>query len=256
MKPIRSYLITMLLALITGAASLPAMAQIETPVTVRGQITSADGKIVLYPATIRNKQTGSRVFSDQGGFYRITARQGDEILVSFIGYVSDSVKVINLAGTQVANIRLKMRERFLPQVEVSGRWNAYQLDSIARYEEFRPFLESKEQTLVNTEKRSQGGFGLVLSPFTRGSRSQKDLRKFKKLYDVNERQQFIDYRYSKSFVSTVTGLKNDSLLQFTNAYTPSYEMLRTINQEDLIMWISVRAKQWRQNPAIRLKENE
>ncbi len=57
-------------------------------------------------------------------------------------------------------------------------------------------------------------------------------------------------------MSTVTGLKGDSLMQFTQAYTPSYGMLRTINQEDLIMWISVRAKQWRQNPAVRMKENE
>ncbi|WP_298709097.1 carboxypeptidase-like regulatory domain-containing protein [uncultured Chitinophaga sp.] len=256
MKPTRLYLITMLLTLVCGAASLPAMAQIETPVTLRGQITSSDGKLVLYPATVRNKQTGARVFSDQGGFYRIAARQGDEIVVSFIGYVSDSVKVVNLAGTQVANIRLKARERFLPQVEVSGKWNAYQLDSIARYEEFRPFLESKEKTLVNTEKRTDGGFGLVFSPFTRGSRKEKDLRKFKKLYDENERQQFVDYRYSKSFVSQVTGLKGDSLTQFTNIYTPSYGMLRTINQEDLIMWISVRAKKWRENPAARMKENE
>lgn len=252
MIPIRLYLVTLLLTL-TGRA---AMAQTETPVTLRGQVTSFDGKLVLYPATIRNKNTGARVFSDQGGYYRISARQGDEIVVSFIGYVSDSVKVINLAGTQVANIRLNARERFLPQVEVSGKWNAYQLDSLARYEEFKPFLEAKEQTLVNTEKRSQGGFGLVLSPFTRGSREQKDLRKFKKLYEENERQQFMDYRYSKSFVSTVTGLKGDSLMRFTQAYTPSYEMLRTINQEDLIMWISVRAKQWRQNPAVRMKEND
>lgn len=256
MKTIRLYLITMLLTCLVEAAALPAMAQTETPVTLRGQVTSSDGKLVLYPATIRNKKTGARVFSDQGGYYRIAARQGDEILISFIGYVSDSVKVINLAGTQVANVRLKARERFLPQVEISGKYNAYQLDSMARYEEFRPFLEAKEQTLVNTEKRTQGGFGVVFSPFTRGSRSQKDLRKFKKLYDENEVNQFIDYRYSKSFVSSVTGFKGDSLLQFTQIYTPSHSMLRTINQEDLIMWISVRAKLWRQNPAARMKEND
>ncbi len=166
MKPNRSYLFTMLLTLMAGVASLPAIAQIETPVTVRGQITSFDGKLVLYPATVRNKQTGARVFSDQGGFYRIAARQGDEILISFIGYISDSVKVINLAGTQVANVRLNARERFLPQVEVSGKWNAYQLDSIARYEEFRPFLEAKQQTLVDTENavRVDSGSCLVRLP--------------------------------------------------------------------------------------------
>ncbi|RPD41012.1 hypothetical protein [Chitinophaga barathri] len=252
----RLLFVTMLSLLLAGGAFTGARAQSQNPVTLRGQITSTDGQLVLYPATIRNKASGARVFSDQGGYYRIGADKGDEIVISFIGYVSDSVVVTNVAGTQMYNVRLRMKERFLPQVEVSGKWNPYQLDSIARYEEFRPFLEEKNYTLVDTTKRSSGGFGLTFSPFTRGSRQQKDLRKFKKLYEENEVQQYIDYRYSKSFVSRVTGFTGDTLLQFMRVYTPSYGLLRKIPNEDLIVWISVRAKQWKENPKVVLKEND
>lgn len=253
----RQLFVTMLTAVLAAGAFTRARAQdYQNPVTLRGQITSADGQLVLYPATIRNKNTGARVFSDQGGYYRINANSGDEILISFIGYVSDSVKITNVVGTQIYNARLKMKERFLPQVEVSGRWNPYQLDSIARYEEFRPFLEEKTRTLVDTSKRTSGGFGITLSPITRASRKQKDLRRFKKLYEENEIQQYIDYRYSKSFVSRVTGFTGDTLMQFMQVYTPSYGLLRRIPNEDLIMWISVRAKQWKENPEKVLKEND
>lgn len=253
----RLLLVTMLSFLLAGSTLHEARAQeLQNPVTLRGQITSTDGQLVLYPATIRNKNTGARVFSDQGGYYRINANPGDQVLISFIGYVSDSVTVTNVAGTQIYNARLKMKERFLPQVEVSGRWNPYQLDSIARYEEFRPFLEEKSHSLVDTSKRSSGGFGITFSPFTRGSRQQKDLRKFKKLYEQNEVQRYIDYRYSKSFVSRVTGFTGDTLLKFMQVYTPSYGLLRRIPNEDLIVWISVRAKQWREDPKVILKEND
>src|SRR5688572_16511236 len=111
----RLLLVTMLSFLLAGSALHEARAQSQDPVTLRGQITSTDGQLVLYPATIRNKNTGARVFSDQGGYYRIGASKGDEILISFIGYISDSVTVTNVMGTQIYNVRLKMKERFLPQ---------------------------------------------------------------------------------------------------------------------------------------------
>ncbi|WP_343701909.1 carboxypeptidase-like regulatory domain-containing protein [Chitinophaga sp.] len=253
MQSTRLFLFFALACLLAGGITNTAHAQFESPVLVRGQITDESGKLVLYPATIRNKTTGARTFSDNGGYYRINANMGDEILISFIGYVPDSFKVRNTAGTEVHDVRLKLRESFLQEVEVSGKWNPYQLDSIARYEEFKPWLETRNRTLVDTSKRSTGGFGLVFSPFTRGSRKEKDLRKFKKLFDEHEKQAYVDYRYSKSFVSRVTGLGGDSLLRFTQKYTPTYEMLRGMNNETLIFWISVRAKQWRKDPNVTLK---
>lgn len=256
MKSIRLFLIPAVACLLAGGITNKAQAQLEQPVLVRGQITDTSQKLVLYPATIRNKMTGSRVFSDAGGYYRINARAGDEILISFIGYLPDSFRITSVAGTEVHNVQLKLRERFLPQVEVSGKWNPYQLDSMARYQEFRLWLETPNRTLVDTDKRSTGGFGVVLSPFSRGSKKEKDLRKFKKLYEEHEKQAYVDYRYSKSFVSRVTGMTGDSLTRFTLKYTPTYEMLRNMNNETLIFWISERAKLWKQDPNKTLKPNQ
>ncbi|RPE09416.1 hypothetical protein EGT74_20695 [Chitinophaga lutea] len=252
----RLFLVPALACALAGGTFSKARAQFDAPVLVRGQITDTSKKLVLYPATIRNKTSGTRVFSDNGGYYRINARMGDEILISFIGYLPDSFKVVSMAGTEVHDVRMKLRESFLHEVEVSGKWNPYQLDSIARYEEFRPFLETPNRALVDTSKRSTGGFGIVISPFTRGSKKEKDLRKFKRLYEDHEKQAYIDYRYSKSFVSRVTGLSGDSLLRFTQKYQPPYEMLRNMNNETLIFWISERAKQWRKDPNVTLRPDQ
>src|SRR5688500_10922468 len=127
MKSCRLYLVPIVAFLITGGLSRKAFAQSETPVVVRGQITDPIKKLTLYPATVRNQNTNAKVFSDNGGYYRISARKGDRIIVSFIGYVSDSFTVTSYAGSEVHDVRLREQERFLPGVEVSGKWNPYQL---------------------------------------------------------------------------------------------------------------------------------
>lgn len=255
MRSCRPFPAIAFLCLLAGGLRSEAQAQ-TLPVTVRGQVTDTARQLVLYPATVRNKQTNYRVFTDNGGYYRITANQGDTILVSFIGYMPQTFVVANSVGVETHDIRLELQERFLPSVEVSERWNPYQLDSIRRYEEYRPFLETKNRTLVDTDKRYQGGFGLTFSPFTRYSRRQKDLRKFKELYAKHEMQSYIDYRYSKTFVQRVTGLTGDSLLQFMHKYQPPYEMLRQMNNETLIYWISERALLWRKDPNATLKPED
>src|SRR5688572_28739155 len=99
MKSCRLFLVPIIACLIAGGFSGKAFAQSETPVLVRGQITDPIKKLTLYPATVRNKNTNAKVFSDNGGYYRIGARKGDLIIVSFIGYVSDSFTVANMVGT-------------------------------------------------------------------------------------------------------------------------------------------------------------
>lgn len=256
MKSCRLFLVPIIACLLAGGFTSKALAQSETPVTVRGQITDPTTKTTLYPATVRNKNTNARVFSDNGGYYRISARKGDLIIVSFIGYVSDSFTVANMVGTEVHDIRLYTQERFLPGVEVSGKWNPYQLDSISRNEEFKPFLETENRDLVDKSKRGQGGFGIVFSPFSRYSQKEKDLRKFKKLYADYDKQSYVDYRYSKAFVTRVTGLVGDSLLQFIYKYTPSHDFLRNATNETLIYWTAERAKLWRKDPKATLKEDQ
>lgn len=255
MRSCRLFPSIILLCLLAGGI-LPETRAQTLPVTVRGQVTDTDRQLVLYPATVRNKKTNVRVFTDNGGYYRIPASKGDSILISFLGYLPQTFVVDNSVGEEVRDIRLALQERFLPRVEVSGKWNQYQLDSIARYEDYRPFLETKNRTLVDTEKKTQGGFGLTFSPFTRYSRKQKDLRKFKELYAKNEIQSYIDYRYSKTFVQRVTGFTGDSLLKFMYKYQPPYDMLRGMNNETLIFWISERAKQWRKDPNVTLKPED
>ncbi|UYQ93938.1 carboxypeptidase-like regulatory domain-containing protein [Chitinophaga horti] len=218
-------------------------AQQLRPVTVRGQMVDKDSRLVLYPASARNLSSRQSVFTDKGGYYKLDGRQNDTIVLSYIGYHADTFVVRQLSGTEVHNGELRIEEHFLQGVEITSRYNAYQLDSIARANEFRHILELPDRDLVDKSKRAEG-FGIIFSPFTRYSQKEKDKRKFKEQFSQNEIDEYIEFRYSKQFVSKVTGLSGDSLLNFMNKNTPSYQQLRVMPNEDLIYWTTDRYRTW------------
>lgn len=220
-----------------------AGAQQLNPVTVRGQMVDKNTRLVLYPASVRNLSNHQSAFSDKGGYYKINARQNDTIVLSFVGYQADTFVVKQLSGTEVHNTELLAEEHFLRGVEVTSRYNAYQLDSLGRAEEFKHILSVPDRSLVDESKRPEG-FGLIFSPFSRYSQKEKDRRKFKKKFEENEVQQYIDFRYSKQFVNKVTGLTGDSLLNFMQKNTPTYAELRNMLNEDLIYWTTDRYRTW------------
>lgn len=218
----------------------------QAQVTVRGKIKEANSNKVLYPATVRNVNKKTTAFADQGGNYKINAEVLDTIVISFVGYEADTFVVRVTNGYYQHDADLEPGERFLHEVEVTDRYNAYQLDSIARRDEFAVFLEQPKRQLTETDTHT--GFGIRFSPFTRYSKREKDKRKFKEFYAQNEEVQYTRYRYSPGFVKKVTGLDGDSLTKFMEKYTPSYNELRDMSNETLIFWTSERALKFRGKP--------
>jgi hypothetical protein len=216
---------------------------VQAQVTMTGKIVDNENKLVLPYASITNKSTGRRTYSDKGGFYKITASQRDVIVFSFLGYKSDSIVVTQASGTETRDISLTVETRQLRGVEIGTQYTPYQLDSLARRQQFGYILEKKDMPLAGGN--TPVGAGIVFSPFTRYSRKEKQKREFKKIFARAEEERYIDSRYTPLFVSKVTTLKGDSLQQFMRDNYPEYEALRVMQQEDLIYWITDRYKAWK-----------
>ncbi|HEU4553840.1 MAG TPA: carboxypeptidase-like regulatory domain-containing protein [Chitinophaga sp.] len=233
-------------ALILCSIMLLAVQQLraQAQLTLTGQLTDKDNNLVLPYATIINKTTGKRATTDQGGFYRITAKPHDLIVFTFIGYRSDSLVVSAApAATVTHNVQLEVENKMLRSVEVTAQYTPYQLDSIERRNQYR-FILDKENTHLAGDNTPQG-FGITFSPFTRFSRREKQKRKFKEIYEKAEEQRYIDSRYTPLLVSQVTGLKGDSLQLFMHDNIPEYNDVRMMRREDLIYWISGKYREWK-----------
>jgi hypothetical protein len=226
------------------ACCIMAAQQLQAQVTVTGQLTDKDNKLLVLPyASIINKTTGKRAYSDQGGFYRISANPRDLIIFTFVGYRPDSIIVQQSSGTETHNVELQVEGKVLRSVEVTAQYTPYQLDSIARREQYGFILDKENKPLAggNTPQ----GFGLTFSPITRFSRREKQKREFKKNFEKAEQERYVDSRYTPVLVSQVTGLKGDSLLQFMHDNHPDYETMRIMRQEDLLYWITDKYRAWK-----------
>jgi hypothetical protein len=240
------YTIKYLSALLLCGVMLLAVQQVraQSQITLTGQLTDKDNNLVLPYASIINKTTGKRATTDQGGFYRINVKPHDLILFTFIGYRTDSLVVEASANATVTqNIQLEVENKMLRSVEVTAKYTPYQLDSMARREQYGFILDKANKPLAggNTPQ----GFGLTFSPFTRYSRKEKQKRKFKEIYAKAEEEKYIDSRYTPLLVSQVTGLKGDSLQHFMHDNYPGYDAMRMMRQEDLIYWITDKYRVWK-----------
>lgn len=229
-------------ALLLSCCVLLVAQQLQAQVTVTGQLTDKDNNLVLPYASVINKTTGKRAYSDQGGFYKITANPQDLIIFTFIGYRPDSIVVQQATGTETRNMQLQVENRVLRSVEVTAQYTPYQLDSIARRQQYGFILDKENQQLAGGS--TPQGFGLSFSPFTRFSRKEKQKREFKKNFEKVEQDKYIDSRFTPLLVSQVTGLKGDSLVQFMHDNYPDYGTMRMMRQEDLLYWITDKYKAW------------
>jgi len=230
-------------ALLLGCCMMMGQ-QLQAQVTVTGQLTDKDNKLLVLPyASIINKTTGKRAYSDQGGFYRIAAGPRDMIVFTFVGYKPDSITVQQSSGTETRNVELQVEGKVLRSVEVTAHYTPYQLDSIARRDQYGFILDKENKPLAGGS--TPQGFGLTFSPITRYSRREKQKREFKKNFEKAEHERYVDSRYTPVLVAQVTGLKGDSLLQFMSEVRPDYETMRMMRQEDLLYWITDKYRAWK-----------
>ncbi|WP_212006338.1 carboxypeptidase-like regulatory domain-containing protein [Chitinophaga sp. HK235] len=229
---------TLVLGCIAGLL-FPSLAKAQVIVT--GQIADSN-KLVLPFATVTNITTGKHALSDQGGFYRIEASRNDKIAFSFVGYLSDTVRVTQATGTQTINVKLVVASRFLKGVEISSQYTPYQIDSVERRREYGYLLDQPNKPLAGGS--TPQGAGIVFSPITRFSKGERQKRQFKKNYEEMEREKYIDSRFTPVLVNQVTGLKGDSLQLFMRDNYPDYNTMRALGHNDFLYWITDRYKAW------------
>lgn len=217
----------------------------KAQVTVTGMITDKDNNLVLPYASIFNKNTNKRTTSDQGGFYKIAASRNDVLIFSFLGYKSDTLTVLESSGTETLNVKMEVAGKFLKGVEVTTKYTPYQLDSMARREQYGNILNNADSKLVGGRGNTPEGAGITISPITRFSKKEKQKREFKKLFDKMEKEKYIDSRFTPLLVSQVTGLKGDSLQLFMRDNYPDYDTMRVLNHQDLLYWITDKYKAWK-----------
>jgi hypothetical protein len=198
---------------------------------------------ILISVSIQNFTQRKHDLSDEGGNYRIPAKEGDLLIFSHVGYVTDTVMVTSTMLAGDCPIYMETRVMALPSFQV-GSLSNYQLDTTARREEYRWVYE--HETVQRMEKNRKGdGVGVSLDLFRNASKGDQDREKLKKRLLREEEEHYVDYRYNREYISRLTRLKGDDLQKFMEQYRPSYDYARKAANVDILIFINDSFKKFR-----------
>lgn len=202
--------------------------------TLRGIVIDGETNQPLYLVNVLNLANAQSTSTDERGIYTISAKNGDVLSFSYVGYhtiqrlaITDSVLRISMFPLSVA----------LKEYILHPEYTPYQKDSVEMA------MLYSDQLNTNTIKpgfssANGGGFtGLIGGAVQKVSKSYKQKKRFRENFLKDEQQKYIDTRYTPQLVTALTNLTGDTLAVFMNTYPMEYKFARTATDLELKLWI-------------------
>lgn len=202
---------------------------------VSGKVYESVNQLPLEGVSIRNKNTSGGELSDRYGFYSVNANAGDSIEVYILGYKKFKFKINPSASDAVKNVYLTIEKFNLPEVEVLARRNVTK-DSLNN--------RLENAALFAYHRRSVGKaiLGSFFNPVS-SLQSLVDMGKNRRLKHfqahliTEERDNYIDSRFTRENVEDITGMKGKELEAFILSNKPSFEFTQNAKEYDMLVYI-------------------
>jgi len=202
-----------------------------------GKVYKRESTEPLVSVSIYNLSRRIHDLSEESGSYRIQVAPGERVSFSSVGYRSDTLTVTAdmLAGDYPEY--LEPRVQTLQTVTV-GSLSNYQLDSMARRNEYSWIYEHGNVNRLEKDRKGADGVGVSIDLFKNASSIDKQRERLKKRLLKEEQDYYVDSRYSREYVSRLTHLRGDSLQKFVTTYRPTYDFCRKAATVDILVFIS------------------
>jgi len=205
---------------------------------LKGKVYDMQTDSTLASTTVFNLSRKTYALSNREGEYSIEANEGDKVIFTSVGYLPDTIKVLNYMIDAGYDVTMTLKNTLLKNVTVRGP--NYVNDSLNRREDYGAFYNKSKKEMIS-KSGPQNGVGVAFSPIGFFSNRSKD-RKIRKNLEYQDEQDFVDYTFSRRYVENMTRLHGDSLLQFMLRYRPSYVFCRNASSEDMLHYINDKLK--------------
>lgn len=190
----------------------------------------------------RNRQS---VYNTLKAEYKINAQTGDQLIINKVGYFPDTLTVTT-ANTLL--IYLKPTSIQLRQVTIHDTALTPQKRYLATKQEYsKAYGSNAYRDPLSVSPGSGAGISIdaIWNSF---SREGRNAAKLQGIIERDYRENQIDYRFNKTFVANITGLKDPQLSDFMLKYRPGYYTVTNASQYDFVRSIRTNAKRYLRNP--------
>jgi hypothetical protein len=191
-------------------------------------------------ASVTNMTTKNTVMTGSTGRFKIDVSENEIISFAAVGYHFDTLYYRDQYLLQdTLGLILSPLVHNLANVTVTSRgMSRYQMDSLERRKDFLGPVDYK----IPTVAQANSGAGIALN-LDRFSKHERNKRKAFAFFEANEDEEYINYRFPASTVTTYSGLKGEQLQQFMQQYRPASDWLRrNKSEEDIKYYINDKLK--------------
>jgi len=211
---------------------------------VEGIVFDKDTRFRLTRVNLKNLRTNISLYNSTKGEFKFSVKPGDKIVAAISGYRLDTIIYTNQTA-----ILFYLQRLAIPLQEVLVKDSV--LSAQKRYEEMRRQFNTLNRLGNNKDLLAIGSGSVGLSIDALWSAFSKEGKNARRLMDVMERDyknNFIDEKFNKSFITKVTGLKGDKLEVFILNYRPSYYFVYGASEYDLVSYIKMAFIRFNKNP--------
>lgn len=222
-------------------------------VTVSGIVYDISGNRPIEAVLVNSSH--AKTLTDSLGRYLIRVGAKDSIWFSLFGKETPKYALDSIADPLNFNIMIHVADYDLPEVRV--RNNYYKYDSIqnrmdyAKYFNYRP-PGIKFATAPQSFGSGGISIGLDLDEILNMFRFQrnKNLEFLQKRLIAQEKDKYVEFRFTRRFVQKITQLEGDALQKFMNYCRPSYETVALLNDLELGQYIQKKYALYKKKRAI------
>jgi hypothetical protein len=188
--------------------------------------------------------SGKGTITDSNGNYIIVVQEQDSLSFSYLGRATVKYPVRDMNAFNHFDLALHVDPTELKEIHVSPR--NYHMDSLQNRKDYAKIFDFRKPGLKINSPGLGLGVGLDLDALInmfRFDRTRRLLAFQHRLVD-DEREKYIDHKFSGAIVKRVTHISDADLPNFLIRYRPSYQFAKASSDYELLDYIKLAYQQY------------
>jgi hypothetical protein len=183
---------------------------------------------------------GQTTMTDSTGFYTIGVGEKDSIWFTYLGRPTPKYPVLKITDVTQFDIALRLKSDVMREVRIRNR--NYKEDSVQNRLDYAKAFNFHRPSFGTMTSVTSSGVGFDLDEIIRlfQFRKNRSMEHFRQRLEQEERDKFIDHRFTKGLVKRLTGIvKEEELTDFMKKYRPTYEFAAGTSDYDFQFFIKI-----------------
>lgn len=236
-----NFYITGLLLLLFTLAAGHASAQYR----VKGHVYDSSRTIPIELVTVQS--TGGQItITDSTGAYTINVAEKDSIWFSYLGKPTPKYPVLKINNVMQFDLALHLKPDVMREVRIKTR--NYKEDSVQNRRDYAKAFNFRRPSLGTMTSVTSSGVGFDVQEIIRlfQFRKNKSMERFQARLEQEERDKYIDRRFTKGLVKRLTDIKKDEeLADFMQKYRPTFEFTAGTSDYDFQYFIKIAYQEYK-----------